>query len=515
MTGEGRVRDDATGKVITMNSRDLAWGSDVPFGHKREWPLTSQSLPTSALLDDSACERVRLPRERRLKMLSLASLIFFTTCGGAFGLEPLIGATGAGWAIVLILITPLVWSLPISLMVAELAGLMPEEGGYYVWIRETLGRFWGVQAGWWAMAYAVGVMAIFPVLFVSYLSFFFPSLGTSADGAHPGTGALVRWLAAVLMIASAMAVNLRSAKDVGRTAKAGAAFVLGAFLVMILIWLRRGVHPGALVGVVRNDFVAEHKGALLLVLSILAFDYSGWDGASTYAGEVDEPQRNYPRAIAVALTVLVACYIFPVIAGIAVTTDPAVWSDAAGWPVIGQLIGGRWLGGLLAAAGLVSMWGLFTAQLLYASRLPYVMARDGWLPKVLAKASPKTAVPTVATIVFCAITGVFAALSFGGLAVIQSLMYAGLVVLELLALVMLRVRRPGAARNFRVPGGWGGLAYVVVAPFLAAMLLLFAVVPNWRAYWWDLMVVGLVVMGGVSLYWLRRRRAGVPVAIEG
>src|SRR6516165_526451 len=496
MTGEGRVHDDGSGKVITMNSRDLAWGSDVPFGHKREWPLTSQSLPTSALLDDSACERVRLPRERRLNMLALASLIFFTTCGGAFGLEPLIGATGAGWAIVLILITPLMWSLPISLMVAELAGLMPEEGGYYVWIRETLGRFWGVQAGWWAMAYAAGVMAIFPVLFVSYLSFFFPSLGTSADGAHPGTGALVRWLAAVLMIASAMAVNLRSAKDVGRTAKAGAAFVLGAFLVMILIWLRRGVDPGALVGVVRNDFVAEHKGALLLVLSILAFDYSGWDGASTYAGEVDEPQRNYPKAIAVALTVLVACYIFPVIAGIAVTTDPAVWSDAAGWPVIGQLIGGRWLGGLLAAAGLVSMWGPFTAQLIYASRL-------------------RCGMPTVATIVFCAITGVFAALSFGGLAVIQSLMYAGLVVLELLALVMLRVRRPGAARNFRVPGGWGGLAYVVVAPFAGAMLLLFAVVPNWRAYWWDLMVVGLVVMGGVSLYWLRRRRAGVPVAIEG
>jgi hypothetical protein len=50
-------------------------------------------------LDDSACERVQLPRERRLKTLSLASLIFFTTCGGAFGLEPLIGATGAGWVL--------------------------------------------------------------------------------------------------------------------------------------------------------------------------------------------------------------------------------------------------------------------------------------------------------------------------------------------------------------------------------------------------------------------------------
>jgi amino acid transporter len=447
-------------------------------------------------------------------MLSLASLIFFTTCGGAFGLEPLIGATGAGWAIVLILITPLVWSLPISLMVAELAGVMPEEGGYYVWVRETLGRFWGVQAGWWAMAYAVGVMAIFPVLFVSYLSFFFPSLGTSADGANPGMGAVLRWLLAVLMIASAMAVNLRSAKDVGRTAKAGAAFVLGAFVVMILVWLTRSADPLAVVGVARNDFAAEHKGMLLLVLSILAFDYSGWDGASTYAGEVDEPQRNYPKAIALALAVLVACYVLPVIAGVAVTTDPAVWSDTAGWPVIGQLIGGRWLGGLMAAAGLVSMWGLFNAQLLYASRLPYVMARDGWLPKVLANVSAKTAVPTVATIVFCAITGAFAALSFGGLAVIQSLMYAGLVMLELLALVILRVRRPEAARNFQVPGGWGGLAYVCVAPFAATMLLLFAVLPNWRTYGWDLMLVALVVAGGVSLYWMRRKRVGMQVTAE-
>jgi len=248
----------------------------------------------------------------------------------------------------------------------------------------------------------------------------------------------------------------------------------------------------------------------LLVLSILAFDFSGWDGASTYAGEVDEPQRNYPRAIMVALAVLVACYVLPVIAGVAVTTDSAVWSDAAGWPVIGELIGGRWLGGLLAAAGLVSMGGLFNAQLLYVSRLPYVMASDGWLPKALAKVSRNTAVPITAIISICAITGVFAALSFGGLAVIQSLMYAGVVMLELLALVVLRVRRPEAARNFRVPGDWAGLAYVCVAPFAVAMLLLIAVMRDWREYGWDVVVVGLVVAGGVGLFWVRRR-AGVVV----
>jgi amino acid transporter len=69
-------------------------------------------------------------------MFALACLIFFTTCGGAFGLEPLIGAVGPGLAVVLIILTPVLWSLPTALMVAELATLMPEEGGYYVWVRE-------------------------------------------------------------------------------------------------------------------------------------------------------------------------------------------------------------------------------------------------------------------------------------------------------------------------------------------------------------------------------------------
>ncbi len=65
-------------------------------------------------------------------MFALACLIFFTTCGGAFGLEPLIGAVGPGLAVALIILTPLLWSLPTALMAAELATLMPEEGSYYV-----------------------------------------------------------------------------------------------------------------------------------------------------------------------------------------------------------------------------------------------------------------------------------------------------------------------------------------------------------------------------------------------
>jgi len=466
---------------------------------------TSSSLPKVAPKEIGGAP-VQLPRQRRLTLFALACLAFFTASGGAFGLEPLVGAVGPGWAIILILVTPLIWSLPMALMVAELATLMPDEGGYYIWVREALGPFWGVQEAWWSMGYSVVLLAIFPVLFVSYLTFFIPGLAPAVD-APAGMGGPVRWFVAAMVIVSAMAVNLLGARDVGRSAKLSATFVLGAFALLVLAWLKRGPPLGTVGGVVARDLAYNHKGALLLGLSIIVFNYSGWDNVSTYAAEVDRPQRSYPRAIGWALLAVVLSYLLPVSAGVSVTTDPAIWSADAGWPVIAQLIGGRWLGSLIAAAGLVSMWALFNAQLLYVSRLPYVMACDGWLPKVVAKVSPDSAVPKVAILCFCAITALFAALSFGSLAVILCLLNTAALTLEFLALIVLRVRHPEARRTFRVPGGWLGMSYVCLTPFAAAAVILMATLRDWRSYPGQLLVVGGVVFSGVALYLVRRRVA--------
>lgn len=450
---------------------------------------------------------IHLAKSRRLTLLALTCVIFFITCGGPFGLEGLIGTVGPGWAIVLIVLTPLIWSLPMALMVAELSTLMPEEGGYYVWVRETLGPFWGVQEAWWTISYSIVLLASFSVLFVSYLAFFIPALAPGADAAHPGMAALLKWLVAVLVMATVTAVNLRGARDVGRSAKLGALYVLGVFALLVLVWLKYGPAPGTVVGIVTRDLASKHSGALLLGLSIIAFNYSGWDNASTFAGEVDQPQRNYPRALGGALVVIVLCYLLPVIAGVSLTTSPDVWNADAGWPVIAQRIGGRWLGALIAAAGLVSMWGLCNAQVLYLSRLPYVMARDGWLPKALAQASSETAVPKTAILWCSAIGALFAALSFSSLAVITCLLNTAGLTLEFLALIVLRVKRPDAPRSFRVPGGWLGLGYVCVAPFAAAVLLVIAALRDWRSYPGQILVVVGVVFAGIVLYFVRRKRA--------
>jgi amino acid transporter len=130
---------------------------------------------------------------------------------------------------------------------------------------------------------------------------------------------------------------------------------------------------------------------------------------------------------------------------------------------------------------------------------------------MFAKVSPDTAVPKVAILFFCAITALFAALSFASLAVILCLLNTAALTLEFLALIVLRVRCPEARRGFRVPGGWWGMGYVCLTPFVVAMIVLIATLREWKSYPGQLFVVGAVVLSGVTLYIIRRRIA-VPLS---
>ena len=90
--------------------------------------------------------------------------------GGTYGTEGIIGGAGYGRAILILLLTPLLWSLPTALMVGELASSLPAEGGYYAWVRRGLGNFWGFQEAWLSLVASVFDMALYPTLVVVYLA---------------------------------------------------------------------------------------------------------------------------------------------------------------------------------------------------------------------------------------------------------------------------------------------------------------------------------------------------------
>src|SRR5436190_10831115 len=142
---------------------------------------------------------------RKITLLPLVATTYFIVAGGPFGLEDTVSRAGYMGAIAILLITPLIWALPTALMVSELASAIPEEGGYYAWVRRAMGPFWGFQEAWLSLVGSIFDMAIYPTLFVSYL-------GHLAHGMTEGWRSL---LIGIALVAAAAAWNLLGAKTVG------------------------------------------------------------------------------------------------------------------------------------------------------------------------------------------------------------------------------------------------------------------------------------------------------------
>ena len=110
----------------------------------------------------------------RLTLWPLVAATFFMVSGGTYGTEDIVHGAGYGRAILILLLTPLLWSLPTAFMIGELSSALPYEGGYYAWVRRAMGNFWGFQEAWLSLVASIFDMAIYPTLFVAYLTRMFP-----------------------------------------------------------------------------------------------------------------------------------------------------------------------------------------------------------------------------------------------------------------------------------------------------------------------------------------------------
>src|SRR5688572_15373884 len=160
---------------------------------------------------------------KKLRPLQLAAIIFLTVSGGPYGLEPLLNEAGAHAALLLLIITPVLWDVPTIFTVLELNSMMPVTGGYYQWVKRALGLRWAFYEGWWTWLYTFADLAIYPVMFVTYLSFFYPEAATYKI---PVCLAII-WVSAF--------INILGIVPVGRTSIALSIFVLIPFVVL-LVW---------------------------------------------------------------------------------------------------------------------------------------------------------------------------------------------------------------------------------------------------------------------------------------
>ena len=217
---------------------------------------------------------------RKMRLLPLLAATYFMVSGGPYGLEDIIGDVGYGAALLILFALPFFWSLPTALMIGELAAAVPEEGGFYAWVRRAMGPFWGFQEAWLSLAASVFDMAIYPTLFVSYLGHLAPVL----TAGHRGL------LIELAVVAMATAWNLRGAAAVGDGSVWMWLLGLSPFVVLVLgaVWI--GLRTPHATLAAKNG--ADFAGAITVAM----WNYMGWDNASTIAGEVEDPQKDVPES---------------------------------------------------------------------------------------------------------------------------------------------------------------------------------------------------------------------------
>jgi amino acid transporter len=411
-----------------------------------------------------------------------------------------------GWAMFLLVLTPILWSLPTALMVAELSSMMPHEGGYYRWVKTAMGDFWAVMEGWWTICFTAVDMAVYPVLFVNYLAYFIPQLALQENGSAPTPVIIKRWLVAISVVIISLIFNYFGAKTVGHSALLNTLLVLGPFLILILVgFFTPHVTTTAISTIKQGLAQRPESGAIVSGLAVVLWNYCAWDNVSTFAAEVDEPQKTYPKALGLALPIVILAYCVPVLVGVGYTTDKSVWNESAGWPVLAEMVGGKYLAITIAIAALISAWGLFNSQLLYVSRLPYAMAQDGWLPEIFTRTAKKTGVPIVALLVSSLITALFCALSFGKLVIIDILLYSAELALQFIALLVLRIKEPEMSRPFKIPGNWPVLLFVVISPLVVMAIVVVASIKEAENNQ-QLFIVPILMASAPILYWLRKSK---------
>jgi amino acid transporter len=395
-----------------------------------------------------------LVRRRRIGVWPLAATIFFIVCGGPYTTEQVVGKSGPICGLLMLCILPLVWSLPVGLLTAELSSKLPDEGGYYVWVKTAFGPGAGFLCAWWSWASSWVDLALYPLLAVEYAS------RATGGSAHP-----YWWIFG--LIAGLTLWNLLGIKSVGGLSNILLIVVLLPFLAIVgfglVKWTTHPPHAPFL-----NPKTELSGIGAALVFSL--WNYFGWDSVTSALGEIEDARRTVPKAMVRAILIVTGLVVLPVAAGIALKTDWPNWdTDSGYWP---EIASAAWPPRRMAVivGGVVSNIGMFNANLLASSRIPVVLAKERYLPKVFGLEHRRFGTPWVGILFAGGLSALLARDSFEKLVAIDLSLYLVALMLECAALIALRKKLGRSPDSFEVGGGKVGLWACAVLPIVIGIV---------------------------------------------
>ncbi|MBC7930578.1 MAG: amino acid permease [Rubrivivax sp.] len=376
----------------------------------------------------------------------------------------------------------------IILCFAEVGSRFQETGGPYLYAREAFGPAAGFQVGWMFWLARLTSSATNCNLLVVYLAYFWPEAVTGG------------WRAAIItaVIVSLTAINYIGVRDATLVSNL---FAVGK-LVPLLLFITVGfffINP--------ENFSAPalpDGGSFSTAVMLLVYAFTGFENASVPTGEIQDPRRNIPVAILIAVGIVAAFYIS--IQAVCVGTLPGLATSERPIADASRVFLGAAGASLIVAGAVISIIGNLNAGVLTTSRLPFAMSEHKELPAALSSTHRRFRTPHVAILLTGALllaltlaSSVMAALTLSTIA--RLLAYGA----TCLALPVLRRRKDSPPALFGVRGG------VVIA--LGALLLCVWLLSQIK--WEEARQAVIAIALGVVVYAvfsLKRRRETKVVA---
>lgn len=411
---------------------------------------------------DTRKDGVTALKKHNVGIISLTAIMYCACAAGAFGVEEMVSASGPGMTILMLLVFPLIWSVPFCLAVAELGAAMPEEGGAYVWVKKSLGEFWGfISAFLLAISFYVA-NAVYIVLSIGYLSYFVELTVFQA------------FCLKIILVAVFTIINLFGIQEVGKLSTFLTIVVIAAFTLVTIVgfanWNQNPVEP----------FMPQDSGIVESIggcAAICIWMYFGYISLPNIAGEVENPQL-IPKAVIISLPLVTITYVLPTVAGLASVGQWESWttdgSSGVGFSTVLTEYIGPFMGLVFCLVAIASQLAIFNSQLATGSRGFFVLADDNLCPKFLRKVSKKKGVPYVSVLLYTAVTLVLMEFEFTALVLLEVTFGLVTYILVCIALVKMRKLYPVEKRAgmFVIPGGKAGLYYCALLPIIVCAVVL-------------------------------------------
>lgn len=426
--------------------------------------------------------------KRTLGTLSVIFLVYFNVCGGPLGSETVFSACGPLVGLISLLVFPTIWCLQTSLMTLELSSAFPENGGYSLWVQNAFGTFWGVQESYYSWISGVIDNALYPGLIFDSTKHLMTFMGNttlpgSADfwdaydevsedddnvffqGIFSDQGALEFGVRVTLCFLMAIP-NMLFIDGFGTMLTVLCSISLLPYLAFLAMGVGR-IEPSNLMG---HNVTADGFGDLV---QVVFWNMNGFDCISTSMGEVKSPTKTVAIGLLVAGVLTLLTYLLPLLVSGGINRPP--WQE--GWDdgyfsVFAYEIGGIWLSGAIVVGTIMAGVGLYVTEMFEDSFQIQGMAEAQMAPACLACRHKTRRTPINAILVNLVLILLLQPFDVNTIITYTNVVNCASVVLELAALVWLRIKQPDLPRPFRIPMNTWQLVLFLLPSLLMALYII-------------------------------------------